>query len=126
MESGRNEWILIVEDDVEIATLLHAILTDEGYNIILASDGEEAVKLYQEHQPKFDLVISDLGLPKLGGVELFQTLNANDSGIKFIASSGYGGQSLVTDLTNMGVRAFVPKPYIPTELFKIIRDTLDK
>jgi two-component system, cell cycle sensor histidine kinase and response regulator CckA len=125
MELGKGEWILLVEDDHVISSLLEIILTGSGYNIVVAGDGEEAMKIYNEHQPMFDLVISDLGLPKLGGVELFTKLYSENPQLKFIASSGFGGHDLIVSLKNMGVKAFIPKPYIPEDLFKILRNTLD-
>jgi two-component system cell cycle sensor histidine kinase/response regulator CckA len=125
MELGKGEWNLLVEDDHVISGLLELILTGNGYNLVVAGDGEEAVKIYNDHQPKFDLVISDLGLPKLGGVELYTKLNSENPGLKFIASSGFGGQDLIISLKKMGVKAFIPKPYIPEDLFKIVRNALD-
>jgi two-component system, cell cycle sensor histidine kinase and response regulator CckA len=125
MELGKGEWILIVEDDNVISELLALILKGAGYNIVVAGDGEEAVKIYDEHKPKFDLVISDLGLPKLGGVELFSKLYSENPGLKFIASSGFGGHDLVVNLKKMGVKAFIPKPYIPEDLFRIVRNALN-
>ena len=116
---------MLVEDDNVISALLKIILTGSGYNIVVAGDGEEAVKIYNGHQPKFDLVISDLGLPKLGGVELFTKLYYENPELKFIASSGFSGQDLIVSLKKMGVKAFIPKPFIPEDLIKILRNTLD-
>lgn len=124
-KTGRNEWILIVEDDSDISELLHALLEVEGYNVIVAKDGEEGERVYLAHQPKFDVVLSDLGLPKIGGVELFHRIRSVNPSVKVIASSGYGHENVVRQLLNDGVKAFVPKPYKPQELLKVIRTVLD-
>lgn len=124
MDPANSAWILLVEDDVEISGLLEAILTGFGYNMVVVGDGEDALKVYRTHQPKFDLVISDLGLPKLGGIELFTKLFSENPNLKFIATSGYGGIELKTNLKGMGVKAFIQKPYVPEELFTIIDDVI--
>lgn len=124
MNPANNAWILLVEDDVIISDLLEVILNGFGYNIVMAVDGEQALKIYQTHLPKFDLVISDLGLPKLGGVELFAKLFSENPKLKFIATSGFGGIELKTNLKRMGVKAFIQKPYVPEELFAIIDNVI--
>lgn len=125
METGKGEWILVVEDDQEISSLLEVILCGVGYKIVVAQDGEEAEMRYKSHKPPFDLVLSDLGLPKLGGVELFEKLIAFDPKIKFIASSGYSDANLAGELKSKGVKEFIPKPYLPENLFRTIREILD-
>ncbi len=125
METGKGEWILIVEDDREISSLLEVILCGVGYKTIVANDGEEAENLYKSHHPPFNLVLSDLGLPKLGGVELFEKLIVYDPKIKFIASSGYSDSTLAGQLKSKGVKEFIAKPYLPENLFQTIRRILD-
>lgn len=125
METGKCEWILIVEDDQEISSLLEVILSAAGYNIVVANDGEEAENLYKSHQPPFNLVLSDLGLPKLGGIELFEKLIVFDPKIKFIASSGFSDLSLASELKSKGIKKFIGKPYLPENLFQTIREILD-
>lgn len=126
MDPANNTWILLVEDDVIISDLLEVILNGFGYNIVMAVDGEQALKIYQTHQPKFDLVISDLGLPKLGGVELFTKLLSENPKLKFIAISGYGGKELKYNLKRMGIKAFIPKPFVPEDLFTIIDNVISE
>ncbi|MDP2209675.1 MAG: response regulator [Bacteroidota bacterium] len=125
METGKGEWILIVEDDWEISSLLEVILCGVGYKTVVANDGEEAESLYKSHQPPINLVLSDLGLPKLGGVELFEKLIIYDPKIKFIASSGFSDLTLASELKSKGVKEFIAKPYLPENLFQTIRKILD-
>lgn len=125
METEKNEWILIVEDDQEISSLLEVILSATGYNIVVAYDGEEAENLYKSHKPSFDLVLSDLGLPKLGGVELFEKLIVFNPKIKFIASSGFNDLDLASELKSKGIKEFIGKPYLLDNLFQTVRRILD-
>jgi DNA-binding response OmpR family regulator len=122
---GRGEWILVVEDDQYVSDLLRSLLEVEGFNVVVASDGEEGERCYQSHQPRFDIVVTDLGLPKIGGVELFHRLRSFNPSVKVIASSGYGHEIVVKQLLQDGAMGFVPKPFMPQELLKLIRGVLD-
>ncbi len=126
MESGKGEYILIVEDNLEVSSLLTEILTTFNYNIIVAGDGESALNLYLANKPQFALVLSDLGLPKLGGVELFEQLYQINPKVKFIATSGFGHIDVENTLLAKGVKAFIPKPLRIENLLKTIRDILDE
>ncbi len=122
---GNQEWILVVEDDRDISELLESLLIADGYNVVVANDGEEGERQYKSHSPRFDLVLSDLGLPKIGGVELYHRLRSHDPSIKVIASSGFGHESVVKQLITSGVKEFIPKPYKPQDLLRTIRKVLD-
>ncbi|RCK76583.1 MAG: diguanylate cyclase/phosphodiesterase (GGDEF & EAL domains) with PAS/PAC sensor(s) [Ignavibacteriae bacterium] len=121
-----GKWILIVEDDPEISELLEILLISNGYNVVRASDGNEAFEIYRSHSPKFDLVISDLGLPSLGGLELFQKIFSIDNSVKFIASSGYNHKNFSEELKIQGIRAFLPKPYHAESLLQTIKKILEE
>lgn len=122
---GQGEWILLVEDDEEISELLHIYLETEGFNVVVARDGEEGEQLFAHHTPSFDLVLSDLGLPKVGGVELYRRIRLLRPSVKVIASSAYTHVKVIDQLLKDGVRAFIPKPYYPRDLLRTIRNVLD-
>lgn len=119
-----KKWILLVEDDIEISSLLELLLIQNGYNVIKAIDGVEALNIYKTHVPKINLVISDLGLPSLGGIELFQKLLEFDKSVKFIASSGFDQKNFEAQLLSQGIKAFLPKPYHAETLLKVIENIL--
>lgn len=125
MELAKGEYILIVEDDIEVSSLLNDILTAFNYNCVVVEDGESALEIYNSNEPKFALIIGDLGLPKLGGVELFEQLYKVNPQIKFIAISGFGHKDVKNTLLAKGVKAFLPKPFRIVNLLKTIRDILD-
>jgi two-component system response regulator YesN len=124
-KSGKGEWILVVEDDEETAALLESLLVHDGYNVVVARDGEAGERLFANGK-KFDLVFTDLGLPKIGGVELFHRIQSIRPSTKIIASSGYGHEKVIQQMIRDGVKAFVPKPYIPKDLLQIVRKILDE
>lgn len=125
MERAKGEYILIVEDDIEVSSLINDILTSFNYNCVVVEDGESALEIYNSNEPKFALVLSDLGLSKLGGVELFEQLYKINPQIKFIAMSGFGHQNVGDSLQAKGVKAFISKPFRIENLLKTIKDILD-
>ena len=124
-KNSGGEWILVVEDDEDISSLVESLLTSDGYNVVIAHDGEEGERVFKAEK-KFDLVITDLGLPKIGGVELFHRLSSIRPDLKVIASSGYGHANVVEQLIRDGVKAFVPKPYVAKEFLQTVREVLDE
>jgi DNA-binding NtrC family response regulator len=125
MERRKGEYILIVEDDIEVSSLINDILTSFNYNCVVVEDGKSALEIYNSNEPKFALVLSDLGLSKLGGVELFEQLYKINPQIKFIAMSGFGHQDVGDSLQAKGVKAFISKPFRIENLLKTIKDILD-
>jgi two-component system cell cycle sensor histidine kinase/response regulator CckA len=123
---GGNETILIVEDEEMLRELVRAFLEAKGYRILVASDGEEGLDLFRRYREPIHLVISDLGLPKFGGDELYQRLKALDPRVRVILGSGYIEPQKKTDILKEGVKEFIQKPYNPNEVLHTIRRVLDK
>ncbi len=126
MKRGKGEWILVVEDDMEVASLVQAVLMSFNYNTVHIKNGEDALEIYKIHEPKFDLVFSDLGLPNMSGVELFEKLLELNPFIKFIGSSGFGHKDVENDLLSKGVKYFLGKPYSPEKLLEVLRNVIEK
>jgi len=116
--------ILVVEDDPSLLDLLRTLLEINGYEVLTATDGIEAVELFREHASRISLVISDLGLPRLGGWEAFQQMKALKPSVKALLASGYFEASLREDALRMGAIDFVQKPYRPPEIIKRIDSIL--
>lgn len=108
--------ILISEDETEIRELLVAMFQTEGFRVLSASDGQAALDLVQEHGDSIALLITDLGLPKLGGMELIHRARKIVPGLKVIAASGFGHANVRVDLLDEGVADFFPKPFSLSEL----------
>ena len=116
-------WILLVEDDDSVSALIKSILIGGGFHVVVARDGEEGEQLFLKEQ-KFDLVLTDLGLPKIGGVELFHRLRTIQPNIKVIASSGYGHANVIEQLKRDGLNAFIPKPFKSNDLLEMVQEVL--
>ncbi|MBI4548090.1 MAG: PAS domain S-box protein [Ignavibacteriae bacterium] len=123
---GGNETILVVEDEEMLSNLLKTLLESKGYRVLIARDGHEAVDTYRGRSHDIALVLSDMGLPKLGGWEAFQKMKAINPNVKAILASGYFDPELKKDMLAAGARDFVQKPYVAEYVLKRIRQLLDE
>jgi CheY-like chemotaxis protein len=122
---GNRELILLVDDELEISELASAMLTDEGYRVILAKDGFEALKIYQQIGKQIGLVILDFFLPVMDGDAVFDELRALNSEVAVVLSSGFAEQSKLGNMLAQGLKGFIPKPYTREKLLEQVRSTLD-
>jgi two-component system, cell cycle sensor histidine kinase and response regulator CckA len=122
---GGTETILIVEDEPLLIDMTRMLLESKGYKIILAADGIEALIQYQKHQQDISLVLSDIGLPKMDGVEEFTKLKELNPNVKVIMASGYFEPDVKVNLMRSGVKGFIQKPYTPDLVLLKIREVLN-
>lgn len=122
---GNRELILLVDDETEISELASAMLTDEGYRVILARDGFEALKFYQQIGKQIGLVILDFFLPVMDGDAVFDELRALNAEVAVVLSSGFAEQSKLGNMLAQGLKGFIPKPYTREKLLEQVRSTLD-
>jgi CheY-like chemotaxis protein len=124
-EKGNRELILLVDDEGEIAELASAMLTDEGYKVIIARDGFEALRIYQQISKQIGLVILDFFLPVMDGDAVFDELCALNPDVAVVLSSGFAEQGKLGNMLAQGLRGFIPKPYTREKLLEQVRSTLD-
>ncbi|MFN0158813.1 MAG: PAS domain S-box protein [Bacteroidota bacterium] len=123
--TGGTETILVVDDEETIRTLVRELLTARGYNVIEATNGVEAVEKYEHTAPPIDLVILDMMMPEMGGRETFLQLKQLDGNVRAILSTGYAQDDRAREMMEMGVLAFVQKPYRSDDLAGVVRSVLD-
>jgi signal transduction histidine kinase len=123
--SGGTETILLVEDEEPLAALAKLILEDKGYRVLSARDGMEALDIFGRHAPEIDLVLTDLGLPKLDGWEAYLRMKSIRPEVSAIIATGYTDPQSRSDMLQSGVKLIVQKPYIPKTLLQVVRATLD-
>jgi len=111
---GEGETILVVEDEEMLLDLLKLFLEENGYQVLTAGDGMEAVEMYEKHVAEISVVLSDMGLPKLGGWEAFRRMKLINPSVCCILASGYFDPDLRADMIREGALDFVQKPYVPT------------
>ena len=122
---GGTETILLVEDEEMLRSLAKMILKGKGYNVVTASDGEEAVRTFMLRQNDVDLVLSDMGLPKLNGYDVLKQIKHIKPSVKFVIASGYIDSAEKSEILKSGARDFIQKPYVPNEMLRKIRQVLD-
>jgi CheY-like chemotaxis protein len=122
---GNRDLILLVEDETEIGDLAAEMLTDEGYRVIIARDGFEALKIYQQIGKQIGLVILDFFLPVMDGDAVFDELRLLNPNAAVVLSSGFAEQSKLGNMLAQGLRGFIPKPYSREKLLEQVRSTLD-
>ncbi len=106
---SRPARILVVDDEESIRDLLRLVLTGEGYSVITANDGKEAIE-YLEAQ-RFDLVITDLVMPRVNGVEVLRAAKRIDPNYPVMVITGYPSVETVTKLVRLGAGDYLTKPF---------------
>ena len=106
-----------------IRTLGRTILEEQGYRVLLASDGQDAVELYHRELGHVDLVILDLSMPRLNGRDACRQLIGIDPKVRVLLSSGFAPDTAGAIL-DPGVKGFIAKPYRPAELTASVRTVL--
>jgi signal transduction histidine kinase len=125
LATGR-ESILVVEDEQAVRTLISSMLREQGYDVIEASDGDEALRKAEEAPSPIQLLITDLVMPRLGGSELTQRLRSQRPHVKVLYMSGYSDDTLLRQ-EGLPVEAdFLQKPFTPEVLSCKVRQVLDK
>ena len=121
-----TETILLAEDDKSIMELTKDHLERYGYTVIAAQDGEEAVRLFQEHKDAIDFFLMDVIMPKMNGKEVLERVKKEKPHARVLFMSGYPGDVLQQrGVLEEGI-ALVSKPISPNDLLKKIRTMLDK
>ena len=116
--------ILVVEDDEDMGENLQRILTLAGYQVHLARDGAEAITVLQT-QP-FHLVLTDLLMPRMGGLELLGEIRRLGRGVPVVFLTALGSRAAFTKAMDLGAVGFVTKPFQANSLLEAIREVFDR
>jgi len=122
---GPRELILIVDDEDFVTLLAQRVLTDEGYRVVTAKDGFQALDIYKKLQGQIELVILDFTMPIMDGAEVFNELRMINPQVPVVLSSGFTEQDKLKWMLAKGLRGFIPKPYTQQKLLLQVRSTLD-
>jgi DNA-binding response OmpR family regulator len=119
-----TEKILVVDDEETVCQSIKKILSRKGYSVEKALSADEAVKKIGEGP--FDLVITDLMMPKTNGIELLQIIKDHYPELEVVMITGYASIESAVKATKLGATSYLPKPFTPDELTKITEDALLK
>ncbi len=124
---GGTETILVVEDFAVIRRAARRALERHGYRVLLAEDGEEALRILLEEEEQVDLVITDLVMPKVGGQRLFDAVRQAGKTLPFLFTSGYRQDDRPDEAAVLEPgMPFLRKPWTVPELLAAARDVLDR
>jgi PAS domain S-box-containing protein len=120
-----NETILLVEDEYQVRRLIERALRQQGYNLITATNGAEAIETSKQYSSEIHLLLTDVVMPEVGGREAAAQIRTQRPDIRVIYMSGYSEElvRLQGELTESA--AFIAKPFAPDELRRVVRDVLD-
>ena len=118
------QTILLVEDEEMLRELGVSMLESEGFRVLAAKDGVEAVALFESHSDEIGLVVCDLGLPRLGGREAFLKMKESKPGVRAIVASGYLEPAIRSEMLKAGVIDTIQKPYDFNDLLAKIRSII--
>ena len=121
-----NETVLLVDDEHMIIEVGQEILKTLGYKVIAASNGREALQIFQERWNSIDLVILDLIMPGFSGGETFDQLRKINPGISVLLCSGYSLSGQATEILDRGCNGFIQKPFKLRELSLKLREIIEQ
>ena len=123
-DDGGGATILVAEDEIKLLELVRKVLQRSHYRVLTATSGIDALRVWDEHQGSIDLLLTDMVMPGgINGNELAIELQKRKPALRVIIASGYSAELVGKDF-GQGNTVFLPKPYLPGQLIKIIREAL--
>jgi two-component system cell cycle sensor histidine kinase/response regulator CckA len=122
--SNGPATIFLVEDEKNMLYLLEKVFLRQGYQVFTATDGEKALEIFLGHKDLIDVVLLDIGLPKIAGRDVLSEMRQANPNVKICVVSGYLEPELQSEIDRMGVRNFLHKPYTPNEVVTTIQSLI--
>jgi len=122
---GGTETILMAEDDEAVRSLVVSLLSGAGYVLHVATNGEEAIRIFGERSEEIDLVLVDVIMPKKGGREVHAAVKALRPFVPVLFTTGYSFNAHSKQRLPESTGQIIRKPYAPNELLRRVRDALD-
>jgi len=125
-ETAGRETILLAEDEDEVRALTREVLERQGYRVLEASDGLQALRRYEVEGDRIDLVLSDVVMPRMSGRELVDRVRAIRPDMRVLYMSGYTEDAIVRHGVRDASTVLLGKPFAPADLLAKIREVLDR
>jgi signal transduction histidine kinase/CheY-like chemotaxis protein len=119
-----NATVLLIEDESTALSVLSKVLGNRAFKILTASDGETAVEIFKQHSEMVDVVLLDIGLPKMSGRDVLRRIKALKPSVKIVIASGYLESDLQPDLARDSIAAFIQKPYMIDNVIDVLREVI--
>ncbi len=124
MPQGNGETVLVVDDEESIRQITRRTLEACGYSVILAEDGEQAVRLYARHRDAIAVMLTDMMMPVMDGPAAIQAILKMNPAAIAIAASGITTTECVAKAMNSGAKMFLPKPFTTATLSRALKKVL--
>ena len=121
---ARGELILVVDDENHICEMIREVLETQGYKVLTAEDGTEALAIYAKYDKEIRSVLTDIAMPHLDGVAVVQTLKKLNPELEIIVSTGEVQKDKIQKMKNLGIIYFLEKPYTTEALISIVHKSL--
>ena len=116
--------VLVVDDEEIVRSLAKKMVEIAGFSVLTANDGEEAVRMYREHQDEIACVLLDLTMPKMGGEETFRAIRQISPDVRVVLSSGYSEETATGRFAGLGLAGFIQKPYQLDTMIATLREAV--
>ncbi|MHB8989880.1 MAG: response regulator, partial [Desulfobulbia bacterium] len=117
--------ILVVDDDELVRSMAEDVLLAVGYSVLTASNGQEGVEIYRQHQAEIQAVLLDMAMPIMSGREAFIEMQKINPAVKVLLASGFRKDNRVEEILRLGVKDFLQKPYTITSLAAAIKKVIE-
>ncbi len=122
---GGTETILLAEDDEAVLTMVRKLLERVGYTVLTATNGKQAMEVFEEHVDEIALALLDVVMPELGGKEVYDCMKAMRPDVRVVFASGYSENAVHTNFVLDESLVLLQKPYDPAALYRALREALD-
>jgi two-component system, cell cycle sensor histidine kinase and response regulator CckA len=126
LPSGRQQLILVIDDEIAISTLIKATLETYNYRVLTANDGAQAIELYVQHRDSISSVLIDMMMPVMDGLTTVTALHQINPDLPVIAMSGLNSVEAVAQAERFGCRYFIAKPFTTKDLLQTLADCLPR
>ncbi|MFZ2653448.1 MAG: response regulator [Victivallales bacterium] len=124
MPASVKSRILLADDEEVVRNILSSFLRSLGHEVIACKDGMEAVEHYRSHWKETDLVILDMMMPVMNGEDAFYEMRAINGDIRSLLISGFSVDGKAQELLDAGMKGFLQKPFVFSELAAAVEDVL--
>jgi hypothetical protein len=122
--AGNGEWVLVADDEPAVRKMTEAMLKRNGYNVLVATDGVDALAIYAQRMGQIKIVLTDVMMPLLDGAKLTRALKKMNSDVAIIAATGLADESRQSELKQLGARAILIKPYRTDKLLAALHESI--
>ena len=112
----------MIDDEQELLDMMKAMLEEKGYRVFCAANGSEGIRLNEQENP--DLIILDLRMPGMDGIETLRNIRASDTSVRVIILTGFGSPDSIRDAADLNVSEYLSKPFENEILLQIVKDNL--